>query len=649
MDPRPITAVDPTPGALGTLRPLDTRAVRIHGGFWGERLDRNRSVTLAHGAAQLEASGAIGNLRRVAESGGAATGGYRGGRDDAGVVFPFLDSDVYKWLEAVGWELGRAPDAGLLALAEPVISIIERAQAPDGYLGSYIQLTGKPAFSDLAWGHELYCIGHLAQAAVAWQRATGDARLLRVAARAIDRIAAEVGPAGRPGIDGHPEIEMALVELYRATGEERFLALAEHQLTQRGHGILGPGRFGPGYWQDVLPVRDAPTVSGHAVRQVYLDCGAVDVATETGDRDLLAAVLGRWEETVARRTYLTGALGARHAGEAFGDAWELPPDRAYAETCAAIGSVMLAWRLLLATGEARFADHLERTLYNAVLPGIALDGTGFFYVNPLTVRAGATGYGGHAVRGREPWYACACCPPNLMRTFSALEQLVAATDAEGVVLLQPADATLGAPLPGGGTARLRVATGYPADGTVRVAVEETDGSAWTLAVRIPAWCADPSATLDGTPLAVAPRDGFLRVRRAWRAGETLVVTLPLRPRLTVPDPRIDAVRGCIAVERGPLVYCVEAADLPAGASLDGLVLDPAVAPADAPDGGIAGLPAVALAGRTRTAADAAWPYRPADADGGAAATGTSVAVRAVPYLAWANRTPGPMRVWLPQE
>jgi len=641
MDPRPITAVDPTPAAIGVLRPIDTRGVRVGGGFWGTRVETNRVTTLLHGAAQLEASGALGNLRRAAEADGAPVGGYRGGYDDAGVTFPFLDSDVYKWLEAIGWELGRAPEPRLLAAAEPVIASIERAQRPDGYLGTYVQLTGRPPFSDLEWGHELYCIGHLAQAAVAWDRALGDDRLLRVVRRAVERIAQEVGPGGRNGIDGHPEIEMALVELYRHTGEEHFLVLARHQVEQRGRGFLGPGRFGPAYWQDVLPVREAPTVSGHAVRQVYLDCGVVDVAVETGDRGLLDAVIRRWEEMVARRTYLTGAIGSRHAGEAFGDAWELPPDRAYAETCAAIGSVMLAWRLLLATGEARFADHLERTLYNAVLPGLALDGAGFYYCDPLLVRSGGTGYGGRAVRGREPWYACACCPPNLMRTLAAFEQVVATRDGAGITLWQPADATITSPA-GSGTARLAVRTGYPADGTIRITVEAVPGGSWPLGVRIPAWAAGATASVAGTPQAVTPGT-VLRIERAWQAGDVVEVVLPMAPRLTFPDPRIDAVRGCAAIERGPLVLCLEAEDLPAGAAVEDVALTPGALPVDDMDPAPGGLPAVRIAGSVRAPADAAWPYGVR----AAAPAASPATLRAIPYLVWANRRPGGMRVWVP--
>jgi uncharacterized protein len=321
-----VGPVLPTASAISALRPLNAAGVTISGGFWLDRLTTNRERTIGHGFDQLIRAGNLHNLRVAA----GADGQYEALGKPMGLVFPFLDSDVYKWLEAVGWELGRGPDPALTSAAEEMIAAIAAAQRPDGYLNSYVQVVaGGRAYEDLAWGHELYCTGHLVQAAIAWHRALGDDRLLDIAVRAVDSVERELGPAGRDGTDGHPEIEMALVELFRTTGERRHLDLAARLIDVRGHGLLGPGRFGAEYWQDHLPVRDAPTVAGHAVRQLYLDCGAVDVATELGDDQLLDAVRRRWSDMVATRSYLTGGLGSRHGDEAFGDPFELPPDRAY--------------------------------------------------------------------------------------------------------------------------------------------------------------------------------------------------------------------------------------------------------------------------------------------------------------------------------
>jgi DUF1680 family protein len=526
----------------------------------------------------------------------------------------------------VGWELGRAADPGLAAAADQAIALVAAAQRPDGYLNSYVQVVrGGTLHTDLAWGHEFYCVAHLIQAAVAWHRALGDGRLLEIAVRAADRIDREFGPTGRDGVDGHPGIEMALVELTRVTGDPRYLALAARMLDLRGKGLLGPGRFGAAYWQDHQPVRDALTVAGHAVRQLYLDCGAVDVAVELGDESLLAAVERRWHDLVRTRTYLTGGMGSRHRDESFGDPFELPPDRAYAETCAAIASVLLGWRLLLATGEAGYADAVERAVYNGVLSGISLTGTRFFYVNPLQRRTHhAYEPPGHGERAS--WYPCACCPPNLMRLLSSWEQYVATSDDSGIQLHQYATSEVQAGV-AGGTARLSVHTGYPWDGRVTVRVVEAPDRPWTLSLRVPRWCR--SAVLTG-PGGTGPRAagaGTAELTRRWKAGDRVVMELDMPVRVTEPDPRVDAVRGCVAVERGPLVYCLESADLPPETELEELRWDPSREPAAVPrpDLGddVVGI-TVPVAGRQ-----------------------PGLSAGAIPYFAWANRGAGAMRVWIP--
>jgi DUF1680 family protein len=358
----------------------------------------------------------------------------------------------------------------------------------------------------------------------------------------------------------------------------------------------------------------------------------VDVATELGDAALLDGVVRRWKDMIATRTYLTGGVGSHHLDEAFGDPYELPPDRAYAETCGAIASVMLAWRLLLATGDPHCADVIERTIYNGVLPGVSLDGTGFFYDNPLqrrTVRAAAAP--GHGER--SSWFPCACCPPNLMRTLASWDQYLATTDQEGIQLQQYANAEIAADLPEG-PVRLSVETDYPWDGRVRVEVLDAPSAPWSLSLRVPAW-SGASWVTDGEQDRAPARAGtyWSSGDRAWRAGDVVVLDLDMTPRITIPDPRIDAVRGCVALERGPLVYCIETADLPPGVTLEEVTVAPDLRPepVDRPD------LAPGVVGLALPAAQVPFdgtPERPID-------------IGAIPYFAWANRAVEAMRVWIP--
>jgi DUF1680 family protein len=647
---RVVAPVVPTESAMVRLRPIGLRASAIEGGFWADRRRTNHEASMPHGAAQLERVGNVLNFRLATGE----PGSYAGGNDDNGTTAPFLDSDVYKWLEAVGWELGQVPDARLLGLADPLIDLVARAQRADGYLDTFYQVN-RPGleFTDLEWGHELYLAGHLAQAAVAWQRSLGDDRLLRVVERYVDRIWQELGPGRRELVDGHAGIEMALVELYRTTGRSRHLELASLLVERRGRGLLARVRFGDRYWQDHEPVRAAREPAGHAVRQIYLDCGVADVAIETDDRQLLAAVIGRWEAMHASRTHLTGALGSRHRDEAFGAAFELPPDRAYGETCAAIGSVMLAWRLLLATGEERFADLIERTAYNAVLSGLGSDGCHFFYSNPLQRRsAGIEVCEGPASTRRSAWFEVSCCPPNLMRFLATSPDLLATTDAEGVQVHQYATGSVTVPLAGGRIA-LRTSTAFPWDGDVDIEIAESPARPWRLSLRIPHWCRDATATLGGRPLETRPGASILEVERAWSAGDRIALRLPMEPRVTFPDPRIDALRHSVALERGPLVYAVEDADLPDDASVEALEVDgPLVVRAIR--GTVPGVDeGIRLAFEARIRDDGRgieWPYRSAPATKLPISRPRELAsttVEAIPYFAWGERPGLGMRVWLP--
>lgn len=607
-----------------TLRPATT--VRITGGFWAARRATNAEVSIPQGPSKLEEAGNLANLRAAADGKGTFTGDFQ-----------FQDSDVHKWLEAASWQLADNPENSQLAAhIEELAALLAAAQDADGYLQTYYQVAHPELrWQELGWGHELYCAGHLIQAAVAHHRATGRRELLDVAERFAAHIDATFGKEKAiDGVCGHPEIETALVELYRETGERRWLDLAGYFVDRRGYGVLNAGAdrgddrdMGRAYWQDHVPVREADTVEGHAVRQLYLLAGATDLAAETGDAELRAALERLWDAMVATKTYVTGGVGSRYEGEAFGDPFELPPDRAYAETCAAISSVQWSWRMALLTGEAKYSDLVERTLFNGFLSGVGLDGDSWLYVNPLQVREEHADRSGDQTARRTPWFHCACCPPNVMRLLASLPHYVASGDAEGMQLHQYATGVYAA-----GEGIVRVETAYPWDGRITVTVEEAPADRdWSLSLRIPSWCTQFKASAPDGSAPTETGDGWLRVHRRWSAGDTLTLDLDLTARLTRPDPRVDAVRGCVAVERGPLVHCLEGVDQQPGVRLDDVTLpygsDLAVAQEPELLGGVA---VVTADGRRRS-------------DGG------GVRLTAVPYYAWANREEGAMRVWIPEE
>lgn len=635
---------------FATLRPLSAGGTAtITGGLLGSRMHVNRTAGLPHGLEQLELGGNLHNLRVAA---GTAEGHH---------PTLTLDADVFKWVEAVAWELGRGADAGLAAALDGVVSLLLDAQQPDGYLNSWFQVVEpERRLTDLTRGCEMYCAGHLIEAGVVLSRRLGDRRLLQAACRFADLLDAAFGLQGREAIDGHEEVELALVELYRETGERRYLDLAARFIDLRGHGLVGPGVFGPRYYQDHEPVREADGVTGHAVRAMYLATGATDVYLETGDQTLLGAMERQWEAMVAAKLYLTGGLGSRERDEAIGEPYELSPDRAYCETCAAAGQIFWNWKLLQATGNPRYADLLERTLYNAFLVGVGLDGRSYFYANPLEVRAehepphesewsGETPWyispaPEQATAHRRPWFRCACCPPNVMRVLSSLEQYVATVTADGVQVHQYAAGTLAT---GHGAERtaLRVATEYPWHGTVVVTVDATPDREWELSLRIPAWAAGARVTVAGRtePAAV----GTWSARRRWSPGDEVVLELPLEPRLTAPVGRASATYGCVAVERGPLVYCAESPDNP-DVNLADLRVDPAVPPVGSPGPTLVdGLVAVDLAATTAPAGEQ-WPY-PRRQPREPASVDATRRVATIPYFAWANRGTSAMRVWLPSR
>ncbi|MFP3464058.1 glycoside hydrolase family 127 protein [Leifsonia sp. SIMBA_070] len=615
------------------LRPLDPSELRIVGGFWGEQQELNATAIIGHCLTWMERIGWIGNFDRAAE--GTVAEHHDG--------IEFVDSEVYKLLEAMAWELGRSGDPALEATYLRLVDRVAGAQEADGYLHTSFGRPGqRPRYSDLEWGHELYCFGHLFQAAVARHRTGHADTLVEVARRLADHVYVEFGPDGRDAVCGHPEVETALMELGRALDEQRYRELARILIERRGRRRLKTTLFqGSEYFLDDVPVRDAEVLRGHAVRAMYLAAGATDVAAEFGDAELLDALRTQWDNTVARRTYLTGGIGSHHQNEEFGSDFELPADRAYAETCAAIGSVMFSWRLLLQTGEAKYADLIERTLLNAVLVSPREDGRAFYYANTLHQRSQGSIPAEDEVSERAessmraPWFEVSCCPTNVARTLASAASYIATATDDGIQLHQFADAEIETTV-ASGTVRIRVESGgYPYAGTPSVSVR-SDGEV-EVSIRIPAWAEGARARFGEEVVPIV--DGYARIRASFAAGDRILLELPMEPRLTYPDARIDALRGTVAVERGPLVLCAESADLPAGVDVDRISIDPSQPPQGTADGASA---VIAIA----EPQESSWPYgeRPA---GGSATAATTATVPLIPYHRWANRGPSTMRVFLP--
>jgi DUF1680 family protein len=620
------SVVNTTDSPHTRLRPLPLSDVKLSDGFWEPRRKINREVTLPSQFEHIEKTGRLDNFRRAA---GKMDGSFQG--------IYFNDSDVYKWLEGAAWSLATDPDPELEKLVDAAITEIESAQEPDGYLDTYYTFEkAKERWTNLKDMHELYCAGHLIQSSIAHHRATGKDSLLNVARRLADHICDTFGPEEEgklPLTDGHEEIEMALVELYRDTGEERYLKQARFFLDIRGHGKIG----GSPYHQDHVPFREMEEIVGHAVRAVYLNAGATDLYAETGDSAVLEALHRLWRSMTERRMYVSGGIGPRYEGEAFGDDYELPNARAYTETCAAIGSAMWAWRMLSIEGDARYADIMELALYNGFLSGVSLDGQEYFYQNPLADE------GNHR---RQEWFGCACCPPNVARMLSSLPGYFYSVSGDAIWTHLYAENEATVHLDGERTVRLRQHTRYPWDGEVEIEVEgEGD---FALMLRIPAWCERGAAVeVNGEPFDVATSPGsYAGVRRSWRPGDTVRLTLPMPVRRVESHPRVTENVGRVALVRGPLLYCVEAVDTP-DLHPDDVVLagEHSFSEEHHPDllGGVTTLRfGVEVVEHT-----SGWDgslYRTA----GPGDTGqrSPAEITAVPYYAWANREPGPMRVWL---
>ena len=570
----------------------------------------------------------------------------------------FQDSDLYKWLEAVSFALMSGRDEALEGWANEAIDLMEKAQQPDGYLNTYYQLVepGK-RFTNLQENHELYCAGHMFEAAVAHKVATGSDRLLNIALRFADLIDQTFGPeeGNLKGYPGHEVIEMGLVKLYRLTGEDRYLKLAKYFIDQRGQSPLyfeeatrkhnHPPKWTDSfmkyqYYQAGKPVRDQMVAEGHAVRAVYLYSGMADVARETDDASLWDACLRLWENVTTRQMYVTGAIGQSEIGESFTYDYDLPNDTVYAETCAQLGLCFFAQRMLMKDLDSRYADVMERTLYNGAISGMSLDGTRFFYVNPLEVVPKACEEDDllrHVKYVRQKWFPCSCCPPNLARTLESIAGYAYSTGERSVNVHLYIGGDLKVDL-GGRKAALKVTTDYPWSGAVQVDV--LSAGDFALKLRKPGWCQKFSVKRNGVSLEPVVEKGYIILPGPWNEGDRVELDFDMPVQLVRANPRVRQDIGKLAVTRGPLVYCLELVDN--GAELHRLAVRPGAEFASSwePDllGGVVALSCEGL----RLAEEHDALYAPAASPLAAQAC----TLKWIPYYAWTNREPGEMRVWV---
>ncbi len=600
----------------------------------------------------------IRNFRRAA---GLEQGGFEGA--------VFQDSDVAKWLETVAYSLSVCPDAELESLADQTIDLIGRAQQPDGYLDTYFILNAPDRkWTNLKEGHELYVAGHMIEAAVAYTEATGKKHFLAIVTRLADLICNYFGPGKGQchGYPGHEEIELALVRLYRITGERRYLDMAKYFIDTRGTGDnyflreeqqplfrpiwAAPGDYDPAYFQADVPVRQLKTMEGHAVRAMYLCCAMADLAAEYDDEELFRSCVRLWNDTTKRRMYLTGGIGSSGTGERFTADYDLPNDGNYSESCASIGLAQFGKRMAQITRDASYIDVVERALYNTVLAGIASDGKSFFYVNPMEVwPANCIPHTSrdHVKAVRQKWFGVACCPPNIARTLASFGQYVCFADEEqqrlylnlyvgGEIHACFRDAELTAVLEGR----------FPEDGTFRIRIRQKgrensgEPAGAELALRVPDYAEDFEIRRNGTPVKPEIEKGYVLIR-SLEDGDELEIHAAVAARFVHANPQVRADEGKLALVKGPLVYCLEETDnFP---NLNAVLVSQDTSITEEKDPAFfGGLPKLRFSAKALS--QDGWN------EGELYSTRRSVlqdvTLTAVPYFAWGNRKPGEMLVWM---
>jgi uncharacterized protein len=604
--------------------------VKIEDQFWAPRIKLNREKIVPHNVRYCETTGRISNF---AKAGGLIAGEFQG--------IYFDDSDVYKVIEGAAYTLAQERDESLEKTIDGVIDKIASAQQPDGYLYTYytVNKTLDQRWSDTPKMHELYCAGHLFEAAVAYYQATGKRKLLDVAIRLADHIDSVFGEDRKHEVPGHQEIELALVKLWRITGQERYLKLAEFFIAERGR---SRGRKLHGeYNQDILPVAQQREITGHAVRAMYLYAGVADIAAVTGNKDYIETMGHIWRDVTQRKMYVTGGIGPSAHNEGFTVPYDLPNDSAYAETCAAIGMAFWNQRMALLHANARYADIVELVLYNGALSGVSLDGEKFFYVNPLASR------GRHH---RQPWFGCACCPVNMVRFLPTIGGYAYACDKQGLYVNQYVSSRAKLAV-NGAEVQVTQKTGYPWDGRIQLTVEPLKETEFTLHLRIPGWCQGTQTaddlyhtigkperdaaklSVNGQPVGkIDIAKGYARLHRTWKPGDLVELDLPMTVRRVRAHPKVAANNGRVALQRGPIVYCLE------GIDNDGAPRSLALPPQSRL---VTEFRADLLGGVTVVKGEAILNSK----EGPPA----RVTFTAVPYYSWDNRAPGQMVVWLPED
>lgn len=620
-----------TPNAR--LHPVPVEAVHLGEGFWASRRRVNVERSLPTLLDLLEEHGVVDNFRRLS------------GRKKVPRRGPlYTDSDLYKWIEAAAWSVASNETSAedkqkLRAKIDALVDEILAAQEPSGYLNTYyVGERARLRFTEMVRSHEGYCLGHLIQAALAYYRATGNRRLLDGAIKFANYVTANFGPSKQPFFTGHPELEMALVELYRTTGNNAYLEFARYLLSGVDRERLKLKESEMRYTFSGRPFTSRANFEGHAVRALYAASGATDYFAEAGDPAYRRTLDLLWSDLVNRKMYITGGIGSRAQGEAFGEPYELPNLQAYTESCAAIANIMWNFRMLAATGEAKYADVLERSLYNGVNSGVSLSGTLYCYRNPLA---------SNGEKIRNPWYETTCCPPNIQRLFASLPGYFYATSRDGVFVNLYHNSELDWKLEDGTPIRLMQSTNYPWGGDVKLTVQPGKKANFTLYLRWPDWASKATVTINGTKLEVGAKPGtYIPLTRTWQPGDTVVLSLPLQITPMIANPRVADDFGRVAIQRGPLVYAMEQIDQN-GASLNDISLRAgATGTAEFRKDLLGGVWVLKFPGFVAENSSSNQPlYQPLTA--GSSRGRRAITLTLIPYYAWANRETTPMEVWIP--